>query len=132
MDSARHVIKRILNPGFSSLLASHDVASTIHESLVPGSFCSPKCGPATPCPADTHKGATAAGECVLETPGGAYPQHSLFSFAQSVLSLEPHASCIEQRGGGRGWGRRHGGGETALGRRKVIELSQLNTSRCSG
>ena len=38
-----------------------------------GSFCSPKCGPSKPCPADTHKGATAKGECVLETPGSASP-----------------------------------------------------------
>jgi hypothetical protein len=36
MDSACHVIKRILNPHFLSptASASYDVASTIHESLV--------------------------------------------------------------------------------------------------
>eukprot|EP00740_Mantoniella_antarctica_P006771 CAMPEP_0181363396 /NCGR_PEP_ID=MMETSP1106-20121128/8697_1 /TAXON_ID=81844 /ORGANISM="Mantoniella antarctica, Strain SL-175" /LENGTH=174 /DNA_ID=CAMNT_0023477773 /DNA_START=107 /DNA_END=631 /DNA_ORIENTATION=+ len=42
-------------------------------SGVPGSFCSPKCGPSAPCPADTHKGATAKGECVLETAGSGSP-----------------------------------------------------------
>ena len=43
------------------------------EPFFIGSFCSPKCGPSTPCPADTHKGATAKGECVLETPGSPSP-----------------------------------------------------------
>jgi hypothetical protein len=33
MDSARHVIQRILNPNFFSQLACYDVASIIHESL---------------------------------------------------------------------------------------------------
>ena len=36
MDSARHVIKTILNPRFLSQMASYDVASTIHESLQVG------------------------------------------------------------------------------------------------
>jgi hypothetical protein len=33
MDSPRHVIKRILNPSFLSGTASHNVASTIRQSL---------------------------------------------------------------------------------------------------
>jgi hypothetical protein len=33
MDSARHVIRRNLNPLFLSQLASCEVASTIHQSL---------------------------------------------------------------------------------------------------
>ena len=33
MDSARHVIKDILNPPSLSCIASDDVASTIHRSL---------------------------------------------------------------------------------------------------
>jgi len=32
MDSARHVINRVLNPHFSSETASYDVVSTIHET----------------------------------------------------------------------------------------------------
>jgi len=36
MHSARHVINRILNPGFMIELASYDVASTIHETLLLG------------------------------------------------------------------------------------------------
>jgi len=36
MDSARHVIKCILNPHFLSYMASYDVASTIHQSLIRG------------------------------------------------------------------------------------------------
>ena len=33
MYSARHVIKRILNPRFLSQMTFYDVASTIHQSL---------------------------------------------------------------------------------------------------
>jgi hypothetical protein len=33
MNSARHVIKRMLNPRFLSQLASFDAASSIHQSL---------------------------------------------------------------------------------------------------
>ena len=33
MDSARHIIKRILNPRFLRQMTSYDVASTIHQSL---------------------------------------------------------------------------------------------------
>jgi hypothetical protein len=40
---------------------------------LPGSFCSPRCSPASPCPADTHVGATAQGECVLEPAGASEP-----------------------------------------------------------
>jgi hypothetical protein len=36
MDTARHVIKRMLNPHFFSHKAAHDVASTIHQSLING------------------------------------------------------------------------------------------------
>jgi hypothetical protein len=36
MDSARHVIKCILDPRSLSGMESHDVASTIHQSLVRG------------------------------------------------------------------------------------------------
>jgi len=36
MNSARHVIKRNLNPRFLSWMASYDVASTIHQSLEVG------------------------------------------------------------------------------------------------
>ena len=39
MDSARHVIKRIVDPRFMSSPASCDVASTIHQSLQ--AKCSP-------------------------------------------------------------------------------------------
>ena len=35
MDSARHVIKRIVDPHFLIYTTSHDVASTIHQ-------CSPR------------------------------------------------------------------------------------------
>jgi len=38
-----------------------------------GSFCSPSCSATSPCPADSWKGATAEGQCVLETPGSASP-----------------------------------------------------------
>ena len=38
MDSARHVIKRILNPRFLSLASSYDVASSIHQSLYIGDY----------------------------------------------------------------------------------------------
>ena len=34
MDSARHVIKRILNPRFLSEMTSCDAASTIHQILM--------------------------------------------------------------------------------------------------
>ena len=43
--------------------------SSVSIGGLPGAFCSPSCGPATPCPKDTHFGATAEGQCVLETPG---------------------------------------------------------------
>lgn len=43
--------------------------SSVSIGGVPGAFCSPSCGPATPCPKDSHFGATAQGQCVLETPG---------------------------------------------------------------
>jgi len=33
MDSARHVITRILNPRFLSHMAFYDLASTVHQSL---------------------------------------------------------------------------------------------------
>jgi hypothetical protein len=33
MDSARHVIKRVLNSAFVSEMVSYDVASTVHQSL---------------------------------------------------------------------------------------------------
>jgi hypothetical protein len=33
MDSARHVITRIVDPPFLSLMESHDMASSIHQSL---------------------------------------------------------------------------------------------------
>jgi hypothetical protein len=33
MDSARHVIKRMLHRHFMNHMASYDVASTIHQSL---------------------------------------------------------------------------------------------------
>jgi len=36
MDSAHHVIKRILNVRFLSSMASYDVAKTIHQSLTIG------------------------------------------------------------------------------------------------
>ena len=36
LDSARHVIQRLVNPRFLSQMASYDVASTIHQSLGPG------------------------------------------------------------------------------------------------
>lgn len=45
----------------------------VRASLPRGSFCSPKCSHSKPCPADTHKGATAKGECVLEVPGSSSP-----------------------------------------------------------
>jgi len=39
MDSARYVIKRILNPHLLSQMASYDMASTIHQSLGGGGGC---------------------------------------------------------------------------------------------
>jgi len=45
MDSARHVIKRILNPRFSNAMASYDVASAIHQSLPPVALSSPSAAP---------------------------------------------------------------------------------------
>jgi hypothetical protein len=46
MDSARHVIKRILNTRlFESCIPSYDVASTIHQSLAPGSEQATHCTP---------------------------------------------------------------------------------------
>ena len=36
MDSARHVIKRMLNPRFLSYMTCYDVASTMHQSLLRG------------------------------------------------------------------------------------------------
>ena len=39
MDSARHVIKRILKPRFLSQLASYNVASTVHQSLPSSNAC---------------------------------------------------------------------------------------------
>ena len=36
MGSARHVIERIVNPRFLSDMASYDVASTFHQSLIRG------------------------------------------------------------------------------------------------
>lgn len=53
--------------------------------LLAGSFCSPKCGPSSPCPADTHKGATAKGECVLQTPSSTSP-------SQCALICKPKPS----------------------------------------
>jgi len=44
MDSARHFIKRIMNPHFLNETASYDVASAIHQSLTPGTYtaaCAP-------------------------------------------------------------------------------------------
>ena len=39
--SARHVIKRILDPRFLNYTASYDVASTIHESMYDGAVAVP-------------------------------------------------------------------------------------------
>jgi len=36
MDSARHVITRVMNPRLLGYMASYDVASTIHQSLDAG------------------------------------------------------------------------------------------------
>jgi hypothetical protein len=40
---------------------------------IAGAFCSPKCSASMPCPQDSHKGATAKGQCVLQVPSSPTP-----------------------------------------------------------
>ena len=69
------------NPSSGDCMAGE---SSVSIGGVPGAFCSPSCGPATPCPKDSHFGATAQGQCVLETPGHNTP-------TQCALICKPDA-----------------------------------------
>ena len=52
----------------------------------------PSCGPATPCPKDSHFGATAQGQCVLETPGRNTPTQCAL-ICKPGRAPPPGASC---------------------------------------
>ena len=54
--SARHVIKRVLNPRLLSSMASHDVGSTIHQSLAVGAVDNADGAVHRREPADEHAG----------------------------------------------------------------------------
>ena len=60
---------------------------------IPGAFCSPTCNPANPCPKDAHFGATAEGQCVLETPGHAQPSQCALICKPSAGGCPRGASC---------------------------------------
>ena len=62
-------------------------------SGVPGDFCSPECNPATPCPKDTHFGASAEGQCVLETPGHNQPSQCALICKPGAGGCPRGASC---------------------------------------
>jgi len=75
MDSARHIITRILNPRFLNSLASYDVARTVHQSLAGGPAFAPSAPPGPPAhmpPAqeeeDDAEAPAKVGQCRL-TPG---------------------------------------------------------------
>jgi hypothetical protein len=67
--------------------------SKVSISGLPGAFCSPSCGPATPCPKDTHFGATAEGQCVLETQGHSQPSQCALICKPGAGGCPRGASC---------------------------------------
>lgn len=78
------------NPATGACQKSEEKVSI---SGIPGAFCSPKCGPNLPCPENTHFGSTAAGQCVLETPGTSQPSQCALICHPSVGGCPKGASC---------------------------------------
>lgn len=78
------------NPSSGDCMAGE---SSVSIGGVPGAFCSPSCGPATPCPKDSHFGATAQGQCVLETPGHNTPTQCALICKPGAGGCPRGASC---------------------------------------
>ena len=60
---------------------------------IPGSFCSPKCGPSLPCPANTHFASSASPQCVLEAPGTPTPSQCALICRPPLGGCPKGASC---------------------------------------